>query len=171
MIPDYEKALSIFPTFFFIVMFLVMSSVYYNRYHSETSYERAVTHFRDYIVIMNSQSFLIAAINGLILIILFNDVMTGVALLLITQALSVYVSASLYMKSHYDSLFFLCFSVLAYVFEFLYFLLYGLQANVFGRSLGGLQLAIIGFIIVVAVLSGILIALSVYVKRAVPGNS
>ncbi|AKA48328.1 hypothetical protein IX51_03615 [uncultured archaeon] len=165
MIPDYEKVLSIFPTFFFIVMFLIMSALYYNRYHTEESDEKATRHFRDYIAIMNSQSVLISSINGMILIILYNQLMVGVTLLLITQALATYVFVSLYMKSHYDSLFFLIFSVLAYVFEFLYFLFAGIQTEIFGRSMGGLEVALIVFVIIIAVLSLILASLAAYVNR------
>lgn len=171
MIPDYEKALAIFPTFYFIVVFLIMSAVYYNRYHAEESDARAVSYFRDYALIMNSQSMIISSLNGIILILLYNDVIVGIAMLLITQALTAYVFVALHLKSHLDSLFFLCFSVLAYVYEFLYFLFAGVQANIFGRTFSGLEISLIVFIIIVAIISAILASLSVYVGRKQSKNA
>lgn len=168
MIPDYEKALSIYPTFFFLVIFLIMSAVYYNRYHSEESDERALRIYRDYVAIMNSQSLMISVINGLIIIVLYNDLLVGITLLLVTQALAMYVFIALYMKSHIDTFFFLSFSVLAYVYEFLYFMFSGVQANIFGRTVGGLGISIIVFIIIVAVLSAILAGLSISSNKSAP---
>ncbi len=166
MILDYEKALAIFPTFYFIVVFLVMSAVYYNRYHSEESDEKAISYYRDYVLVMNTQSMIISSINAIILILLYNNIIVGIAMLLITQGLTAYVFVALHMRSHIDALFFLCFSVLAYMFELLYFLFAGLETSFFGRSMGGLELSIIVFIIIIAVISAILASLSAYVRRS-----
>lgn len=171
MIPDYEKALAIFPTFYFIVVFLIMSAVYYNRYHSEESDAKATSYFRDYAFIMNSQSMIISSLNGIILILLYNNVAVGITMLLITQALTAYVFVALHLKSHVDSLFFLCFAVLAYVYEFLYFLFADVQANVFGRYLSGLEISILVFIIIIAIISIILATLYVYVGRKESRNA
>lgn len=171
MIPDYEKALAIFPTFYFIVAFLIMSAVYYNRYHSEESDAKATSYFRDYALIMNSQSMIISSLNGIILILLYNDVVIGITMLLITQAITVYVFVALHLKSHVDTLFFLCFAVLAYVYEFLYFLFADLQANIFGRTFNGLELSLLVFVIIIVVISVILASLSVYVNRKQRANT
>lgn len=170
MVPVYDKALSIFPTFFFIILFLIMSAVYFTRYHSEESDEVATKYYRDYLLIMNSMSSIISVLNGIIIIVLYDWIALGVTLILITQALSVYVYVALYMNSHYDALFFLSFSVLAYVYEFFYFVFYGTQVNLFGRTVGAFPLSIIAFIILIVVLSSLIAGLAVYVNRKTPND-
>lgn len=168
MIPGYEKALSVFPTFFFLVTFLIVSALYYNRFMSEESDSRAFRYYRDYIIILNSQSSIVSVINGLIIIVLYNDLVVGVTMLLITQALSTYVFVALYMKSHYDALFFMIFSVLAYVFEFLYFMFSGVQFTLAGRTMEGVVAALFWFIVILVALSIATLSLVLYSNRGVP---
>ncbi len=171
MVPDYVRAIAIFPTFFFIVMFLILSALYYNRYRDEESDEKAYRHFRDYIIITNSQSVFLSVINGMIIIVLYSEIAVGVTLLLITQALATYVFVAQYMKSNYDALFFLVFSVLGYVFELLYMIFAGYSRVFLGRELWGLSATIIAFIIIVAILSALLVIAAAYANSQDPDRS
>lgn len=165
MILDYEKALSVFPTFFFMISFLIVSAVYYNRYMSEESDSRASRYYREYVIIVNSQSAILSMLNGLIIVILYNNLILGIAMALITQSLTTYVFVALFMKSNYDALFFMIFTVLAYVFEFLYFMTAGTSITLFGRSMGGLAEAAFWFVILLIVLSVVILGLAFYSNR------
>lgn len=165
MILDYEKALSIFPTFLFLVSFLIVSAVYYNRYMSDEYDDRASRSYRDYVVIMNSQSAILSVLNGLIIVVLYDNLALGIAMILITQSLTTYVFVALYMRSNYDALFFMIFTVLAYVFEFLYFLLSGTSITLFGRTMGGIAEAAFWFIVILVALSVVILGLAFYSNR------
>ncbi len=171
MVPDYERAVAVFPTFFFIVMFLVLSAVFYTRYRAEESDLRASRYFRDYIIIMNTQSSFISLINGLILIILFNQLALGIVMVLVTQSITAYVYIAHYMQSYYDSLFFLAFAVLAYVFELFYMFFAGHATLFFGREVWGLPMAVLSFIILVSALSAVIVLVAEYANRQGQGEN
>lgn len=160
-----ERALAIFPTFYFLVMFLIMGAVHYQRYHSEKSDQLAMRSYRDFIVLVNSQASILSVINGLILVILYNSLVTGIVMALITQVLTVYVFVSLYMGSNYDAVFFTAFTVLAFVFDLILFLFSDGSYILFGRGVSGVEMSLFIFIFVIIAISAILAAVSFRLSR------